>query len=370
MMSSRDGRSSSLWRLDWSGQEVEKIADIPPVDNREIRSPDGHLQVLFLAGPRDVTVITRDYAKEVARVTFPVSLLHPPKRFETSEPFSVAVDNAGRVMIACPNAPEVSLVAVQGWKVIASGRVTTALPLPAPNESFSIWLSGDGSALLAQVTDLGKAPHEYRSIRLTGSQITTRVEQTGQRDIGFEPVGVGDYMIEREYTNEDGWTIGAILSGLNRTVPAYAGMHRLDRRVVIGGWVALQGKRDAPVYIQNVVSGDSWHFHSNAPVREVLLTPDGRYALSVELFKDIPSENLLKQGWTHIPHTNKPLLRPDVRLAIYERPGRLRAFGYSQYQQSPPPAARWAYGTDYFLSPDGRKVIEVCERDGTSVFSW
>lgn len=360
-----------LCHLDWNGHERWRIQPLPDssVFEKDALSPDRRTLALFCAGSHEVTVITRHDEQEISRVSFPLSLLHPPKKYEIAEQFDVAVDNTGCVMIACPNAVSVSLVAVQYEKVLATGHFTSGIDIPEEHENFYSTLSSDGSVVVAHNTNYGKAQYEYRNIHLAGQQITTTVRQAGTYDGYFGAAGIGDGLIQRDCDGSGRLTLKSVLSNQCRFHPSYAGMYLLNNPQIAGGWVALQAQKGAPVIVHNVMSGNTWQFRGGASIREVLITPDGRYALCVERIMGTTQEKL-KKSMSSLAMQKAIFSAPDIKLSIFERPGRLRARGYCQYQQYPDPSLKWARGYVYYFSPDGKKVIEQCEKNGTTVFSW
>jgi len=365
------GKAATYSRLDWAGREAAIITTLPsPVSFRiEARSPDERIIASFSTDARTATLITLNSHHVISRVTFPIGLLHPPAHFDIAERYDVAVDEAGRVMIACPNAPVVSLVAVQHGTVVAMGRCNGSLPKPKQYEGFYAQLTSDGSALVNTVTDAAATRYEYHRIEHTGQRLTTTLLWTGARD-SFDPAGAGDCMIGSDYQQDDGWIVRTVLTATHRDTPAYAGMRLLNSQRVAGGWIAIRGSTTAFVRIQHVVSGDHWQFRCTTPAPRVYLTPDGRYALCVEPVAETPVVTLTKRCWSLAPWHKKPILLPEVRISIFERPGRLRASAYSRYGAYPAPTASWAFGTDYHLSPDGRTVVVNCEKHGATVFSW
>lgn len=244
---------------------------------------------------------------------------------------------------------------LHGDQVVASGQVL---------DSMLAAMSPDGQVMMAPY-GLG---FEYAAIRVQGKRIAV-----AQRYRGNDPINL---QVMNGFCLDSNLFAGGILLAKDGALYQAAG-----KKFVASGWtnesVAPGGKytyqhRGAQARVYSPVSGDNWTF--NVPGRQQGgdATENGRFALAWYHRGTGRRPTPYADGipWMSNPFSN---YRSRETLALYERPGKLRAILPLRihtwwHDPSSPPEAWW-----WYPSPDGHSiVINIAGNNGSKclLFRW
>ncbi|MHB9134782.1 MAG: hypothetical protein ACYDBB_27255 [Armatimonadota bacterium] len=249
---------------------------------------------------------------------------------------------------------------------VEGASLTARITLPAGVTASTSQLSPDAGALLAA----SLTTYTYYAVQATGHTVhlrpvyTVPIPPTRWRrgmdvnakpwtmlscDVLFLPGGTR-YNAHGQAAKADGWRYEPLHSPFTRYQP------------VIGALVQTRGKTAARILIPT--TGQCWTLPQQEPL-VITPTPDGRYALSMPRWlkgDSLPGKLLmpLATRWHWLESICYRQMNSGP-LAIYERPGRLRAraASWSRYVYNNwrlPGVPETLYTMDLALSPDGHTL--------------
>ncbi|HEY3416681.1 MAG TPA: hypothetical protein VGM23_07335, partial [Armatimonadota bacterium] len=250
------------------------------------------------------------------------------------------------------NCVRTPIVLMKAGQTIAQGQVTSLLP--AQSYIWRILNPNHGIILDASMDQYN---FSYATYAIRGDRITTKSRYTGRsaefpsfRADGFVHTSSGIY-------------------GPQGKVRTCSASYRDLNSSQCGPWSVgiLQQSRPPALRVEDVRTGKGWSISLKTPkVRYACVSLNGRYLVTIEETPLSPTANAMKSAYARLYWLRRVSdAIVDGRIAVYERPGKLRGqlslTDMCQRLAIPGHAQLLLAGPDHlFIGPDGQLLVLTC----------